>query len=490
MEQISIAALYPHPQNPREHLGDLTELAASIKEKGVLQNLTVIPGHYKGEDFVDSGYTIIIGHRRAAAARIAGLTELPCSVVRMTQKEQIETMLQENIQRADLTIAEQAQSFQLMIDLGSTVDEIAKSTGFSDSSIRRRLKIAELDMKMVKEAEQSRQLTWADFDKLSKLESVSERNALLDVIGTNNFYWKYNNAMAVQNAERNKPKVIKWLADRGITRELKQDELYGKVWTRTSFVYVNLSEKPDRLKDQLRDLWEDIKGKKDLWNNDKCKKDLAFHADSALFVYQKNDLPVQEIKKDPADAAFEKACKELERKVEAINMACADSRRRFMDEYQPQPEHEHIIFKTLFAEAVREHYEYYYKNDKLRNDIFGIDGSQGNTKDWIDKALTVIDGPNCLKAAAKMAAWLMGENYIGTGPYAGNGFVLANKQSYHKLTVIKNAKVERYDRIYAFYQALGYEMSDEEKQFQDGTHLIYKAVVTYKGAAAAAAKEE
>lgn len=91
---IPIRQLHPHPDNPRKELGDLSELAASIKENGVYQNLTVIPGHYLGKQeyiarcIADGGdvsaaeaawtpkavwssedYTIIIGHRRAAASR-------------------------------------------------------------------------------------------------------------------------------------------------------------------------------------------------------------------------------------------------------------------------------------------------------------------------------------------------------------------------------------------------------------------------------------
>lgn len=70
---IPIRQLYPHPDNPRKELGDLSELAASIKENGVYQNLTVIPGHYLNSreyirKCVDEG-----GDAAAAAAR-------PCSV--------------------------------------------------------------------------------------------------------------------------------------------------------------------------------------------------------------------------------------------------------------------------------------------------------------------------------------------------------------------------------------------------------------------------
>lgn len=122
---IPIRQLHPHPDNPRKELGDLSELAASIKENGVYQNLTVIPGHYLGKQeyiarcIADGGdasaaeaawtpkaawssedYTIIIGHRRAAAAQQAGKFELPCSVVDMTEKEQLQTMMVENTSTA------------------------------------------------------------------------------------------------------------------------------------------------------------------------------------------------------------------------------------------------------------------------------------------------------------------------------------------------------------------------------------------------------
>lgn len=72
---IPINRLFPHPDNPRKDLGDLSELSASIKASGILQNLTVVPDE---PDTPDTDYTIIIGHRRYAAAKIAGLTELPC----------------------------------------------------------------------------------------------------------------------------------------------------------------------------------------------------------------------------------------------------------------------------------------------------------------------------------------------------------------------------------------------------------------------------
>ena len=79
---IAIDRLFPHSDNPRKDLGDLSELAASIKASGILQNLTVVPDE---PDNSNTDFTIIIGHRRYAAAKIAGLTELPCVVVNVSR---------------------------------------------------------------------------------------------------------------------------------------------------------------------------------------------------------------------------------------------------------------------------------------------------------------------------------------------------------------------------------------------------------------------
>ncbi|MCD8340622.1 MAG: ParB N-terminal domain-containing protein [Clostridiales bacterium] len=103
---IETKKIYPHPDNPRKDLGDLTELTASIKASGILQNLTVIPGHAmthmewlkakkwalpeedegKAQALEDAatsqwspdGYTVIIGHRRLAAAYAAAEDEQNC----------------------------------------------------------------------------------------------------------------------------------------------------------------------------------------------------------------------------------------------------------------------------------------------------------------------------------------------------------------------------------------------------------------------------
>lgn len=126
IQNISIELVKVHPNNVRKTYNDIEELAESIKAKGILQNLTVVP------DPQEPGkYLAVIGNRRLTAARMAGLETVPCIVSDMDEKEQTSVMLLENIQRSDLTVYEQAQGFQMMLDLGETEDTIAEKTGFS-----------------------------------------------------------------------------------------------------------------------------------------------------------------------------------------------------------------------------------------------------------------------------------------------------------------------------------------------------------------------
>lgn len=94
MIYLPVDRLHPHPDNPRKDLGDLSELADSIKANGIFQNLTVVV-----DDLTStiSDFTVIIGHRRLAAAKMAGLTEVPCVIAEMDQREQVQTMLLENM---------------------------------------------------------------------------------------------------------------------------------------------------------------------------------------------------------------------------------------------------------------------------------------------------------------------------------------------------------------------------------------------------------
>ena len=196
---IHRSKLEPHPDNPRKDLGDLSELAASIKKQGLLQNLTVVPS----PDAPDK-YRIVIGHRRFNASAIAGLDELPCIIDdKMTYPEQIAVMMSENIQRNDLTITEKVGGVQMMMDLGMDVNEISGNTGISDTTVRRYAKIGKLNKASMAQAEQ-RGATLMQFAEISEIEDEDLRQEALEKAGTGD----YNHVMyKVRTARERKTRL-------------------------------------------------------------------------------------------------------------------------------------------------------------------------------------------------------------------------------------------------------------------------------------------
>jgi ParB family transcriptional regulator, chromosome partitioning protein len=133
---IPIERLEPNPQQPRIEIGDLSELAASIQEKGVLEPLLVRPSQVGGR------FMIISGERRYRASLIAGLKELPCIEMDVDDRAVAEIALIENLQRKDLTPFEEAEGLQALADrFGYTHEEIAKKIGKSRSSVTEALSL-------------------------------------------------------------------------------------------------------------------------------------------------------------------------------------------------------------------------------------------------------------------------------------------------------------------------------------------------------------
>lgn len=235
--KIAVEVIYQHPDNPRKDLGDLSELSESIKKKGVIQNLTVIPGHWDDKrEWHEEGYTLIIGHRRCAAAKLAGLKELPCMIVDdMSTKDQVSTMLEENMQRNDLTIWEQANGFQMMLDLGETEESIAEKTGFSKTTVKHRLNIAKLDQKVLQEKEknESFQLSLKDLYALEQVENIKTRDDILRNASTSrDLAWKAKNAADEEKRGKVASEIITMLTEAGIepAPALYEKEMYSEKW--------------------------------------------------------------------------------------------------------------------------------------------------------------------------------------------------------------------------------------------------------------------
>lgn len=127
---IPVTAVQPNPHQPRSAMEEstLAELAASIREHGLLQPLIVTE--------TAEGYTLIAGERRWRAAEIAGLTEVPAIVKEATPQAMLELALIENIQRADLNPLEEAYAYQQLIDeFGLTQEEVAQRVGKGRSTV-------------------------------------------------------------------------------------------------------------------------------------------------------------------------------------------------------------------------------------------------------------------------------------------------------------------------------------------------------------------
>src|SRR6266480_47531 len=136
---IALDKIDPNPEQPRVDFGDLTELTASIAEKGVLEPLLVKPSRSTGR------WMIIAGERRYRAARAAGLAEVPCVEMDIDAGGVAEIALIENMQRKDLTPWEEADGLRALCErFGYTHEDVARKVGKSRSTVTEALSIASI----------------------------------------------------------------------------------------------------------------------------------------------------------------------------------------------------------------------------------------------------------------------------------------------------------------------------------------------------------
>jgi len=136
---IPVDKLDPNPDQPRVEFGDLTELTASIAEKGVLEPLLVKPNRLTGR------WMIIAGERRWRSAQKAGLKEVPCVEMEVDAGTVAEIALIENMQRKDLTVWEEADGLLALCErYGYTHDDVARKVGKSRTTVSEALAIARI----------------------------------------------------------------------------------------------------------------------------------------------------------------------------------------------------------------------------------------------------------------------------------------------------------------------------------------------------------
>ena len=466
---IPIRQLYPHPDNPRKELGDLSELAASIKENGVYQNLTVIPGHYLNSreyiaKCVDEGgdaaaaaaawtpravwssedYTIIIGHRRAAAAQQAGLHELPCAIVEMDEREQMQTMMIENMQRSDLTVYEQAQGFQMMMDFGQTVEQISDKSGFSQSTIRRRIKLLELNRDSFKKAEK-RGATLSDFAQLDKIEDLEARNRVLETLGTQNFNRAMQDALEQQKWQHQKAEWVEQLKkfatedSQASYQTHEHVNAYGKWGTKKEVV---IPEDADKIAYVYK------------------------VSENQIDLYKPRDTEAEDASNSAREAA--RATEQLAREqFAAVTKLMYELRRDFVKELTPAECKKQLPSIVSYASPLLTGYENVDDDENVLR-LLGIGRDERIQADMdLDDVLNLFKAYDTEPEKVLLATAFDARDGEMAGYWNSRWNTKKGGCDY-----IHSAN-ENLDETYALLTALGYEMSDEERALQDGTHQLF-----------------
>jgi len=198
---IPVDQIRPNPSQPRQNIGDLTDLVNSIKEKGVLEPLLV--RRHENE------YQIIAGERRWRAAREASLDVVPCIEMEVSDREMHEIALIENLQRKDLTPFEEAEGLQALAErFGYTHAQIAKAVGKARSSVTEVLLLNQMPV---------------EIKDLCRRADISNKSLLLQV------------------ARQPDVEKMKTLADRisrgNVTRQQVREEQTGQKGKKRPYIY-------------------------------------------------------------------------------------------------------------------------------------------------------------------------------------------------------------------------------------------------------------
>jgi len=140
LTELEVGLIHPNPRQPRTvfRTEDIEELAASIREQGVLQPVVVRPR-------ASGGYELLVGERRLRASKLAGATRVPAIIRQVDDRRALEQALVENVQRADLGPLEEGAAYRNLLDLFElTQEEVARRVGKSRVHITNTLRLLDL----------------------------------------------------------------------------------------------------------------------------------------------------------------------------------------------------------------------------------------------------------------------------------------------------------------------------------------------------------
>ena len=183
IRMISLDKIDPSPRQPRNQLGNMQDLMASIKEKGVLEPILV--------RLIEGRYEIIAGERRFLASKSIKLKEIPCIVMDVEDREALEISLIENVQRKDLDVFEEADGLKALSDIyGYNHAQVAQKIGKARSTITETMNLSKIPIEI-------RQLC-SEYD-------IKSRTTLIEI--------------SKQKTDEDMHKLIKEIKDRDLKRE-------------------------------------------------------------------------------------------------------------------------------------------------------------------------------------------------------------------------------------------------------------------------------
>jgi ParB family chromosome partitioning protein len=440
---MPIEYLVPHPQNPRKDLGNLEELTASIKENGIYQNLTVIPINEEAP-VEEPKYMVVIGHRRLEAAKRAGLQEVPCAIVRgLTETQQLQIMLLENMQRSDLTVYEQAQGFQQLLDFGMDIEDISQQSGFSKRTIRRRLEIAKLDQNKLKEISSTRQLSLKEFDALARIKNLEARNKLMEKIGTNDFALAVSLAVEKEKLDANMPVFLADMERLGIKKFPDNANKYSSTYRRIG--NINLYQ------------YEETKEKIP-------KKTAGVYYEAN---YPRNvEFYVKETKKGKAR---EKSAKEIEKekcikeawfKVDAMAATHYELRKAFVENLRGTAKQREAVYMGAYSLIVLRSIAYMSCGDISKE--AGMDNKYFDPRRDEKAVKLAYESYDNIQKCIEIIYKLFNDN---EKEFYANGYRAVYPE--YKFN-------PRLEAMYHWLTKLGYQMSSEEKLIAAGTHEIFQ----------------
>lgn len=423
LTELPVTQLKPHPRNPRLDVGDVSELAESVRKNGIMQNLTVIPTDETMKEF-----TVLIGHRRLAAAKAAGLDKVPCRVIfDMSDAEQVSMMLEENMQRNDLTVYEQAWGFQMMFDFGETVESIADKTGFNESTIYHRLNLAKLDRDTLrgKVDDPDYQINIKDLQLLEKISDIEKRNQILKSSrSSSDIKWKVDSYIADEERKQFHDKFKKLYERLGIRKATSNEDSYRWHHKRIKDFYMN----------------EESYAQAEKWQPES--------PDEYFYVLYSTYTAIYTIELDRSNEKTpeQKQAEENKKKLDYMLDELEEKKRSFLVS---------LMDRKIDGDMEREA-EIECLKLMLKRDYFRIEPREFDEEFEIGTAEEIAGLPRYLIWLISIAVY-RNENILCSWDGAFNADI-----------------VDYFKEQYIILSDLGFTLTDEEQQMLDGTHELYK----------------